>query len=160
MVLIEFQARMDVVLKEMKILVERVDPDQAMDFTQFPEMDAFMMTPIKPMEVPASTSSELLGSFLAQPLPNLVPEPVKEAPTVPEQKQTDISVVPKFSEKMKLAERPPSVPRELSVPPCKTSQLIAPSTQPTSCKGFEWGSGKVQSDLTERWGGIPNPAHS
>ena len=73
------------------------------------------------MEVRASTSSELLGSFLAQPLPNLVPEPVKEALAVPEQKQTDISIVPKFPEKMKLVEGPPSVPRELSVPPCKTS---------------------------------------
>ena len=160
MVLVEFQARMDALLKEMKILVERVDPDWAMDFTQFPEMDAFMKTPIKPMEVPASTSSELLGSFLAQSLPNLVPELVKEAPVVPEQKQTDISIVPKFPEKMKLAERPPGVLRELSVPPCKTSQPIAPSTQPMSCKGFGWGSGKVQSDLTERWGGIPNLAHS
>ena len=121
MVLVEFQARMDVVLKEMKILVERVDPDRAMDFTQFSEMDAFMKTPIKPMEVPASTSSELLGSFLTQPLLNLVLDPVKEAPAVPEQKQTDISVVPKFPEKMKLAEQPPSAPRELSVLPYKTS---------------------------------------
>lgn len=83
LVLVKFQAWMDVVPKEMKALVEWVDLDWAMDFTYFPEVDAFMKMPFKLVEVPASTFLGLLDLLLAQPLPNLVLELVKEV-LVPE----------------------------------------------------------------------------
>lgn len=162
MVLVDFQARMDAVLKEMRSLVERVDPDHAMDFSKFPEVDAFMKTLVKPVEAPASTSGGMLGSLLAQPLTNIIPGSAKDIP-VPDHQEVVVTKY-NFPAKPKFPERPPSVPQMLL--PRESSQILQPSAQPTSSLGSGRGSGKVsgrgsgriRSDLSNRWGGVSNPA--
>ena len=80
MVLVEFQARMEVVLKEMRALVERVDPNRIMEYPHFPELDTLMKTPVKSQEVAAAASEGGLGSLLAQPLTTSSPQPNREIP--------------------------------------------------------------------------------
>lgn len=150
MVIVDFQARMDATLKEMRALVERVDPDRMIDYSQFPEVETFMKTPVKPKEVPASTSEGGLGSLLAQPLP--IPEPT----VIPVLNFRGIAVegVPQKSTQR---ERPPSVPREKSIPP-PVPRLVLPSGSSGSGKGTEKGSGPIRRDLSDRWGTQSNPA--
>ena len=141
MILVEFQARMEAVLKDMRQLVERVDPDRAMDFSQFPEVDAneFLKTPLKPIPVPVPvpvpSGSGGLGSLLEQPLQ---PPPIKE----PEQR-----LEPKC---------PPSMPRDIPTKPRSSLETVTtqhPEVETSKATGL-----KVRSDLTNQWGGIPNPA--
>lgn len=68
MILVDFQARMEVVLKEMCQLVEQVDPNRAMDFSKFPELsgDLCLRTPVKPISDPALSESGRLRSLLGQ----------------------------------------------------------------------------------------------
>lgn len=68
MILVDCQARMDVVLREMRQLVKRADLNRAMDSSKFSKVpeDLFLRTPVKPMSDPTPSKSGGLGSLLGQ----------------------------------------------------------------------------------------------
>ncbi len=71
MILVDFHAKMEKVLKQMQALVAKVDLDRALEFTKFSEVPAnvYLQSPLRrPIHIPVQSLSLGLESLLKFPV--------------------------------------------------------------------------------------------
>jgi hypothetical protein len=145
-ILVDFSSKMEVVLDEMRQLVNRVDPDKMMDFSTFPDLPT-------EGETPAKTSRSL-------PLPERPAEPMDPIRQSDETFTTQLQKTLQESEMQRQEQLlTPGKGQQLAPPEVTVSPQLPASR--LKAADFLRNPGRTStSSFAERIGGLLNPARS
>jgi hypothetical protein len=129
-ILTDFQDRMERVLREMRELVTRVNPDQAMDFSRFPEVPANLL---------------------------LSETPIRQAPGIPTSPSVGLGTLLRHTV---ASSRPASTPSGSGLPirSASVSPLLFQQSMQGRSGSLGRGGSRVAGSLAGRLGPIHNPA--